>query len=164
MYKTWCVRCVCDCGRETIDTLRRLKNGEKQTCGNKECKYHNGLTRKNGSLGNPTTGYENILGSAWASWRIGAKSRNIDFLITIEDAWEIFEKQNRKCALTGIGLNFRKGETRIQTASLDRIDSNLPYTKENCQWVHKDINKMKGGLSEDIFLEYCKKIVKWNEN
>lgn len=161
MYKTWCAKCVCDCGQETIETLRKLKSGEKKTCGKKNCNYHNNLTRINGAL-TTSTGYKNILGSCWASWRLGAKARNIDFLITIEDAWEIFEKQEGKCALTGIELKFRKGDNRIQTASLDRIDSSKSYTKENVQWVHKEINRMKGNLSESEFLNYCKEIIKWS--
>ena len=163
MYKTWCAKCICDCGQETIETLRRLKNGEKKTCGNENCEHHKELRRINGTL-TTTTGYENILGSAWASWRLGAKARNIDFLITIEEAWKIFKKQNEKCALSGLDLKFRKGKNRIQTASLDRIDSSKPYTIENCQWVHKEINRMKGCLSEKDFLNYCENIVKWNKN
>lgn len=161
MYKTWCAKCICDCGQGTIETLRKLKNGEKKTCGNKNCEYHNNLTRINGTL-TTTTGYKDILGSSWASWRLGAKSRNIEFSITIEDAWEIFEKQNKKCALSGLDLKFRKGDNRIQTASLDRIDSSKTYTIDNIQWVHKEINRMKGCLTEPEFIKYCEEIIKWN--
>ena len=49
------------------------------------------------------------------------------------------------------------------TASLDRIDSLKGYTEDNVQWVHKHINFMKGSLSENKFIEYCKLIVKNNE-
>lgn len=162
--KTWCAKCVCDCGRETIDTLRKVKNGEKKTCGSKDCQFHLDLIRMNGSLGTETTGYKDILGSVWAIWRLGAKKRKIDFMITMEDTWDIFENQNKKCALTGIPLKFRKGMNREQTASLDRIDSAKPYTKDNVQWVHKEINRMKGALLDDEFIEYCKKVVLWNKN
>lgn len=162
--KTWCAKCVCDCGNETIDTLRKVKNGEKKTCGNKNCKYHLDLMRLNGSLGNETTGYEEILGSRWASWRIGAKNRNIEFNITIEEAWNVFEKQNGKCALTGVNLKFKKGNNKEQTASLDRIDSTKHYTKDNIQWVHKEINRMKGSLQEKEFIDFCKKVVLWNKS
>jgi len=163
MYKTWCAKCICDCGQETIETLRKLKNGERKTCGNKNCEHHTELKRINGTL-TTTTGYENILGSSWASWRLGAERRKIDFLVTIEEAWDIYVKQNGKCALTGITLKFRKGENRIQTASLDRIDSSKHYTIDNIQWVHKEINRMKGCLPEDKFLEFCKNVVTWNKS
>ena len=51
----------------------------------------------------------------------------------------------------------------VQTASLDRIDSTKSYNVGNVQWVHKDINFMKGSLSENKFIEYCNLIVKNNE-
>ena len=163
MFRTWCAKCVCDCGRETLDTLRRLKKGQKKTCGKNGCEHHQNQLRINGTLGT-TTGYEGILGSVWASWRLGAERRNIKFDVTIEEAWNKFIKQNKKCALSGIELVFRKGGNRIQTASLDRIDSTKPYTKNNSQWVHKEINRMKGSLSEEEFFVYCKKILEWNKN
>ena len=72
-------------------------------------------------------------------------------------------KQNKRCSLTGTEIQFRKGRNKIQTASLDRIDSTKPYTKQNIQWVHKDINRMKGSLSEENFFNYCKKIVEWKK-
>ena len=163
MFRTWCAKYICDCGEEALVTLRQLKLGKRKTCGKRNCEHHKNIARINGTL-TTSTGYENILGSAWASWRLGAKARNIDFLITIEEAWEIFVKQGGKCALTGIEINFRKGENRIQTASLDRIDSSKSYTKENSQWVHKEINRMKGRLPEKDFFEYCNSVVKWNMN
>lgn len=45
---------------------------------------------------------------------------------------------------------------------MDRIDSNVGYTKENVQWVHKRINIMKQNLQEDEFLYLCKLIVENN--
>lgn len=91
-----------------------------------------------------------------------AKKREIDFYITIDFLWELFEKQNKKCALSGLDLCFPKyGEKpTLQTASLDRIDSNKGYIEGNVQWVHKDVNCIKWGLNQDYFIELCKLIVK----
>ena len=44
------------------------------------------------------------------------------------------------------------------TASLDRINSNIGYVVNNIQWVYKDINYMKFKLSNDKFIYYCKLI------
>ena len=49
--------------------------------------------------------------------------------------------------------------SKNRTASLDRIDSNKGYTIDNVQWVHKDINKMKMDLEEDVFIDNCKLII-----
>jgi predicted DNA-binding protein YlxM (UPF0122 family) len=90
----------------------------------------------------------------------GANRRDINFEITIDDIWNKFEEQNRKCALSGLEIKFPLfGEKATQqTASLDRINSDFGYTKDNIQWLHKDVNKMKWELSQDRFLELCKLI------
>ena len=61
--------------------------------------------------------------------------------------------------MTGIDLTF---DTLVNTfdgtASLDRIDSSKGYTKDNVQWVHKDINYIKRDLSDSEFITLCKKV------
>jgi peroxiredoxin len=69
---------------------------------------------------------------------------------------ELLESQNMKCALSGIPLTIRKESCEKSTASLDRIIPELGYTKGNVQWVHKDINYMKGRFSEDRFIQICR--------
>lgn len=79
--------------------------------------------------------------------------------MTVQDAWKLFEKQNRKCALTGEELTFSKKNNEYDgTASLDRIDSSKGYTLDNVQWVHKKINMMKWDLKQDEFISWCKKV------
>ena len=38
------------------------------------------------------------------------------------------------------------------------------YTKENIQWVDKDINIMKMGFTPDKFIKLCILVTKHNEN
>ena len=45
------------------------------------------------------------------------------------------------------------------TQSLDRIDSTKGYTIDNVQWVHKYINLMKHQLTQQQFIDFCKKVV-----
>jgi len=42
------------------------------------------------------------------------------------------------------------------TASIDRINNSRGYLKGNIQLVHKDINFMKGKMSQDDFIKMCK--------
>jgi len=114
---------------------------------------------------NKWKGYKEISGTRWSSYQKGAKSRGFDFNITIEYAWELFIKQGRKCALSGLEIGFcmdldklRKYGYQSGTASLDRIDSKQGYTEGNVQWVHKDANKMKMDLQEDNFFRMIKEI------
>lgn len=93
----------------------------------------------------------------FSSLKFGAKQRNLEFNITKQELWDLFIKQDRKCALTGLDLNLndRRCSKLLKTASLDRIDSSKGYIKNNIQWIHKDINRMKQHYSEKDFIYYC---------
>jgi len=93
----------------------------------------------------------------WHQVMYGAKLRDLQLEITMEEAWQLFLNQDRKCALTGqtLILSRRKAES---TASLDRIDSLKGYTLSNLQWVHKRINKMKTDLPQDEFIALCRAV------
>lgn len=110
------------------------------------------------------SGYKGISGSQFGSIKRAAKLRDITFEITIEQLWDLFVKQDGKCALSGLELILSKtDEERINggtTASLDRIDSNKAYTINNVQWVHKMVNRMKSNFSENDFLYLCSLICK----
>jgi hypothetical protein len=86
----------------------------------------------------------------------------LDFTITIEFLWELIQKQDFKCAISGLPIQLtqsrRTGEN--MTASIDRRDSTKGYTPDNVQWVHKTINIMKNTLSEQEFIEFCKAVAK----
>lgn len=105
-------------------------------------------------------GCREIPGRYFTRVKSGAIDRNIPFEITIEDFATQFEKQNGKCALTGVNLSFgaTTKDSDTSTASLDRIDSSKGYTKDNIQWIHKDLQKMKWDLTQDNFIEWCKKV------
>lgn len=111
-------------------------------------------------------GYGEISRTYWNSIYNGAIARNIEFNVSIEYAWHLFLEQNRKCALSGEILIFhnRNDNRKIKTASLDRIDSSKGYQEENIQWVHKDINKIKWGLSQENFISLCEKVYKHSLN
>jgi hypothetical protein len=119
-------------------------------------------------------GYGEIPMDVFSIIRRGAKGggkfnrKRKEFNITIKYLWNIFLKQNRKCALTGLEIGFegtgmenKCKKTNKRTASLDRINSNKGYVKGNVQWLHKDINIMKNDLDTKTFLRYCSLV---NEN
>lgn len=93
----------------------------------------------------------------WANLTRGAKDRNLEVTITINDIWNLFIQQSKRCALTGWDVEFvrRKAAT---TASVDRIDSSKGYTLDNIQIVHKKVNKLKMDFSENDFFAMCKAI------
>lgn len=134
--------CNCACGRTTTATTTVLKSGKKISCG---CKQY----RKGAGMYN-WTGCGEIPGSYLCQARSGAKARGIAFDVSSVFLWELFLRQERRCALSGLPLSFAD-----KTASLDRKDSDGEYTESNVQWVHKDVNKIKVNFPEDRFRELC---------
>lgn len=145
--------CLCDCGNRTERTFTELtrKNSQKM-CMKCRNEYIGILKWK---------GHHLISGNKWDKIKRSATARNLDFSVTIEQAWELYESQSRKCALTDIPIYFETEEgieDELGTASLDRIDSNLGYFIGNLQWVHKDVNCIKMDLTQERFIELCMKV------
>ncbi len=149
--------CLCDCGTIKIYSvchLTRKKNPVK-SCG---C-----FKRRSGKDHKDWTGFGEISGNWWnlhitRELKVGNNRHRVSVTISIKEAWNLFETQNRQCALSGIPIYFGKGNGE-NTASLDRIDSSKGYDLSNVQWVHKHINFMKRDFEQNYFIDLCKKIV-----
>lgn len=99
----------------------------------------------------------------------GADKRELEYDVTPEYLWSLFNDQDQKCALSGVEItldaNFSTNSHNntkkyTQTASLDRINNNKGYIEGNVQWVHKQVNFMKADLDQDQFLDLCDLISK----
>lgn len=150
------VPCRCECGVEYDVDAYTLVKGKSKSC--KECSLP-----RIGATNPAWKGYKEIPNSWFLRFKRYSK---IEFLLQIEDIWDLFLEQHKKCALTGLPISFSNDRVRSQkhngikcTASLDRIDSKKGYTKENVQLVHKDVNIMKNHFDQDYFIEICKAIV-----
>ncbi len=138
-------KCICECGNIIILNSNQLQY--RTSCGCEKINYS----------------YKDITNEYWKSIIKGAKVRNLDFIITPEQAYNLLEKQNFKCALSGMNITLktpskRREDKQLKTASLDRIDSKEGYTYNNIQWVHKDINRVKMDLDETQFQKFCKEV------
>lgn len=163
--------CKCVCGKELVTSKEYLHYKCDEEYGKVELScgcITNGHNRR-------WKGHGEISGRLWARIKKGSQigrrgNKIIEFNITIEQVWQKFLEQGRKCALTGLELIFspdgkaKSRDTslkREQTASLDRIDSNKGYTIDNVQWVHKDINMMKNDWTQDEFVKWCKMVAEY---
>ncbi len=73
---------------------------------------------------------------------------------------ELWEKQQGRCAITGVQMTHTRGAGRVMTnASLDRIDSRSGYEPGNLQLVCFIVNVMKQELALDEFIQWCRKVV-----
>lgn len=157
LYKSGkCLRFISDIYGLSSNTIRRILISNNVRLRDKNYFIANG--------GGHRTGYKQIKGSLWKLYMWSAKKRDLPFAITIEDVWELFIKQNKKCALTGEYLYFDTYAKRGSgNASLDRIDSSKGYVLGNIQWVTKKVNIIKRELSQEEFLCLCRKVVDYEK-
>jgi len=161
------IKCKCECGNESIIPYRAVLYKNTKSCG---C-----IQKARGPNHKDWKGFGEISLDYYttckrrASGGGAANRKPKEFSVTIEYLWDLFLKQKRKCAISGLELTFdpygagkKHKETNKVTASLDRIDSSEGYIKGNVQWIHKHINIMKNDLSQHDFIEYCKIIAKNN--
>lgn len=151
----WTCKCVCGKTVERRDDYLKRCPDNNFSCG---CQHSMHILGQKHKL---WRGCGDISGFYFAMIKAGAKKRGISFDITIEDMWNLFLEQDGVCMLTGLKLSFKTSYKKRtnpgeSTASLDRIDSSKGYTKDNIQWVHKDVNKMKNGYTEERFKEICR--------
>jgi hypothetical protein len=88
------------------------------------------------------------------------KLQEIEYKLTSEDLEKIWEEQEGRCALSGVYLtHHRDGDGAKEfNASIDRIDPNGSYTKNNVQLVAYRVNFLKHTLSEDMLYWWVKNI------
>jgi len=88
--------------------------------------------------------------------------------LTVEDLKEVWNKQNGICPYSKIQLNLPtyslpNVDVSYKMASVDRIDSSKPYTKDNIQFVSRNMNYAKNVMSHEQTLEFIKIIVENNK-
>lgn len=140
--------CKCDCGNNAEITYGNLRSGNVKSCG---C-----LNNRKGSKSSIWKGAGVVSSTYYSQIKWSAKQRGIALDVDIYYIADLLDKQNHTCALTGLPLTPPKIDDN--SASLDRIDSTLPYKEGNLQWLHKSVNKMKDIFSQEYFIEMCNKV------
>lgn len=84
-----------------------------------------------------------------------------EFNLTQNDIKELIKKQENKCIYSGEELVYKYNDD--YKISIDRIDCNKGYTKDNIQLVGSHINQMRMDLTHDNFIYYIKTIYE-NQN
>lgn len=84
--------------------------------------------------------------------------------LQIKDLLNILEKQNFRCALSGVELTctLKVGEKCNTNASIDRLIAGGPYTPDNVQLVCAALNSFRNKLSVDDFITWCFAVVKYH--
>lgn len=84
--------------------------------------------------------------------RESAKCKFELYDLTIESLMEMWEAQNGRCALTNKKMTY--AFNCLFSVSIDRIDSNKGYTKDNVQLVCQGANYAKNKFTNSEFLNF----------
>jgi hypothetical protein len=89
-----------------------------------------------------------------------------DFNLDLNFLKDLWIKQGGKCAVTKLPLNIKYIHTKKQRtdkspyqASLDRIDNNKGYTKDNVRFVSYMFNIARNNFTDEEVLDFCKCVV-----
>lgn len=136
IYKrTWL--CLCDCGEQKIVSQELLRRGETKSCGCLRREVFLTMISSHGLCETPT----------YNSWRAmkerctNTKNLHYDIYggrgISFPEKWANFE-----------GFYEDMGE-RPDGKTLDRVNNDLGYSKENCKWSTVSEQNINGGLRSD---------------
>jgi hypothetical protein len=108
-----------------------------------------------------------MVGSVRVSWytafQKSALTRGYSWDLTPEFVDAMYQEQDGQCVYSGLPIGWEVSGWN-HTASIDRIDNNFGYYEENVQLVHKEVNMMRGTLTDERFKELCSLVadkVKW---
>jgi hypothetical protein len=88
-----------------------------------------------------------------------AKKRNQEFSLEINDVVGFWNDQAMICAYSGLEMTLEAG--KLNTVSIERIDSKIGYTKDNTILVCQAINRMKSDFSYEDFYMLCQSVAKF---
>jgi len=91
--------------------------------------------------------YAHSVKGRYSKYKYSAKVRDIIFRLIIKDVASIIKKPCKYCGYQGEYYN-----------GIDRVDSELGYTKNNCVSCCAICNRMKLNYKVEDFIGYCEKI------
>ncbi len=145
-------KCLCDCGATKIVTSNNLKRGRSTSCG---CKRKETLSRISLTHGKS----KSKIYLVWHAMHNRCYLKNHLHYhnygnrgIKVHERWHIFENFYTDMGDCPQGL------------TLERIDNNGPYSKDNCRWAtRKDQARNKRNNRLLLFKDTTRTLAEWSE-
>lgn len=159
--------CKCDCGNTKVVVSDNLSSGKSKSCG---CLLKEFLYKKGNQYGLYEDREDAILKVQYSHLKRRHKKRFNSEVMSYED---FKNKSKKSCFYCGLPyskiledrLNETKtlkrlSETVVKINGIDRIDSEVGYTKENTVPCCKYCNTAKNTMSYNEFIEWIKRVYK----
>jgi hypothetical protein len=140
--------CSLSCSKKTIQNLEMIKELAKPY-------------RFKGGENRLKTADDIVLGGLKEFSRRVRRRDKFVVEINPSDLLQIWKKQNGKCAITNVNLvlpnspNYKLVNNNYK-ASIDRIDSNKPYTIDNIQFLSATMNFLKADMDDNSVNEFIR--------
>lgn len=144
--------CRCDCGNITKIETTRIKKYKVISCGCIKVEVHKKRRKK--FIDPPRE-------ELYRQYKYSAKKRDFEFSISIETAYKLFDSNCYYCGAEPSNLIIVYGEKKLYSG-IDRVNSKIGYTEENCVSCCKKCNIMKNTLAKDEFFEKISDIFYYN--
>lgn len=139
--------CMCKCGSNTLVKAHQLRSQEKTSCGCRKRSVLGDSKRTHGQANSGTKGYANRTYGIWQAMRDRCTNTNRkDYHryggrgISVCDRWHSYENFIADMGQAPTGL------------TLDRIDNNKGYSKENCRWATR--NQQTYNSTTMVYIEH----------
>ena len=107
---------------------------------------------------------EAYLKTVYVQLKSQRRKQGIEFPLAHEDLCQMWETQDGRCALSGVLMTHHRdgalgdGKQKDLNASIDRVNPQGPYSRENVQLAAARVNIMKHTLGEEMFVWWIKNI------
>lgn len=137
------------------DKRYKCRNGYSREC--KHCEsLRKQIQRMNKNTSDPIQYFKHLIYGCMTRSRLAG----VECTLTCDDLIQIYEQQDRKCYFSNIPMTtIRSNGKQLYNASIDRIEPGGSYNKSNIRLVCNQVNMMRSNLSDEEFINICKKIV-----
>lgn len=149
-------KCVCDCGKETEFDTGQLTSKRTKSCGclHKESSIENSRKTRH-LIANPDASLNVI----FSSYQRNAQKRNLEWLLTKEQATKLFSGDCYFCGLPPSNT-YKSTYYKKLYSGIDRLNNEHGYTMENTVSCCSTCNHAKHTMTEQQFMQWIDRIFK----
>ncbi len=157
--------CKCDCGKTIVTTGKSLRRGITKSCG---C-----LAREAPRIARRKPPGESGMNGLIAAYKAGAIARKLDFLLTSEEFRQITSMNCHYCGQLPTQISPVRGRKMTKEGiensiylynGIDRVNNNIGYIFNNCVPCCKICNYAKRKMTEEEFIQWAYRLVKFQNN